>query len=1332
MIMKLKKTIIPMLICFSLILTSFGTVFAAETPRTLKTDESGTYLIGTADELFTFAELAKAAAEADKAAGGARTPLSAKLTANIDLNPGASFTYDHETGFVTAAKGGKSCIMGSGMKRTELGNFHPVYNGLCTWEEWNDESKTQEQLDEYRNTLIAQMNEKVEALGLVKWTPIGTYNMPYIGYFDGNGYTIDGLYINDNTVCYTGLFGVTGNFNYISGTADYGEVKNITVGEHSLIVGYGADTSGATGAIVGMTNFDKITGCTNNATVVGKGSGRLDLSNSGLVGGIVGYANNDVKKCVNHGTVVSRESAGGIVGNIMGNQYQQGNIIYCSNYGKVYAEAHSAEGYASGIAVNSGVGSGTAAGCGGNVESCVNYGYAEGCYVGGVIYRGSQNTEVKYCANLGTVAGTSFASGIITYINNGGFTMEGCFNAGTVKALPYEGDGTVVKRIFPLVASVYTTDYYTVKNCYNDETVCPSGGAIFRDGVEAVNSYGVTTEFFATGEPAYEMGSYNAKGWKQNLPSPAEDGKTPETYPTTDGTRRVYKVTHYCCHTDDTNKQAHKEVFYSNAYGDITNAHNPNENGICTHCGKDLRKPIFVLDTLPKAKAGKSYSVTIRLSDSVPNANGNIKETVSETDDTKYVFTHGLTGTANYSSGKGYYYHIYGIPTKEGTLTFTLSATNENGTTKKTYTIEINEADSLEIDTGTRLDNGTVGESYSGTLQCSSTDLEKTWSVAEGSVLPTGLTLAENGTISGKPTQPGDYSFTIILSVGGQTAEKTFTLKIFDEGGCKHEDKTLIKGTAATCQKDGTEDYYHCNICDCDIDKDGNFVGNKEKTATASNHSDKNGDGKCDFCGKNMPIFKRVTKESEIVCGGTYIFVTEIGDKYYALTIPPEGKLGREYTEFMNLCEITKKADGSFDFNEIENKNAIMLKTEFATKGGDLDAGTPRYGLCSVFGGKRYGLSDSGPYFWMYPNEPAKYGYRITLNDVGAARIGSVYQSWWSKPETADNGLLRAFDMTHDGKNTKFMSFYAASSYNGEKCAYDGAEMTEYPIYLYRMTDVGTMGGITFTSNDSNGTVSKSDEVMEILDLTADAELSNANGISNAVNQTVIETAIEAAENVSGNVSVQIYADITAKAATAETDEKGGKTPTSLTYSVTPKVTVLGADGNVLSTSEISDSGLNGAPITITLYTGFEPEQIIHCKKDGTNEYFYGKRSREAQNGTKTFEYENGFVTFVITDFSDFKILRTAEAEDIENKLTYDGKTLTATVNKGGSYIVVFVGYKSGRRLTYFKTSEQDFKVRANIIEVPKDVDLSKVNKIMLWKDLISLKPMCKALDMNE
>lgn len=1342
--MKLSKKILPLLMCFSLILTSVGTAFAAETTKEPQTDASGTYLIGTADELFAFAELAKATAEKDKAAGNTRTALSAKLTADINLNPGATFTYDHTTGLVTVAKDGESCIMGSGMKETELGNFHPVYNGLCTWEEWNDETKTQEQLDEYRNTLIAQMNEKVEALGLRKWTPIGTEGVPYIGYFDGDGHTVDGLYINDSTIESTGLIGTAGSLFDLPGEYVSGEIKNLTIGQNSLVVGYRADECGGTGAVVGRVNKYTVSDCTSRALVVGKGNGVAYNINSnvnvadlyGLVGGIAGLTTGKVENCVNYGTVVSRESAGGIVGNLMDYDSWYSSVRYCTNRGSIYAEAEEISGNAGGIAVNTG-GRNYRNDYGGLIEACINLGYVEGGIASGIVETAAHGARVKYCANRGKVFASTAASGIVDYIYSftGSVSVEGSYNAGTVSMLP----GSTAQNVYPIARRAFEyssggVGTHSVKNCYNDKNICPAeDAALCGAKVDAEKCYSVTTDVFATGEPTYKMGTYNSSGWRQNITAP-----NAETYPRLDGTELVYYKTHYCCCTVSKYREEHKKYFYTNTGADITDEHDTDESGKCEHCGLDTRTPIFLIDTLPEAKVGKSYSVTIRLSDSAPMVKGNIAATVSETDDTAYTFSHGLSGKAEYSYYNKYYYYISGIPTEVGELTFTLSATNENGTTKKTYTLKINQADPLEIDTEAKLDNGTVGESYWRTLQCYSTDLEKTWSVAEGSFLPEGLTLSKDGTISGKPTQAGDYTFTIVLTVGDQSTTKTFTLRIFEEGGCKHGDKTLIVGTPATCRHDGIADYYHCNICEKDIDEDGNEIWNMNNLKSASNHADKNTDGKCDFCGKNMPIFKKVTSNDGIVYGGTYIFVTKIDEKYYALAIPPEGKYGREYTELMNLCEITQKADGSFDFNELENKSAIMLKTEFAAESGSLDAGTPRYGLSSVFSDKRYGLSDGSACFDMYPNEQAKYGYRITLNETtGAALIGSVYQSWWSTPETADNGLLRAFDMTYNGENTKFMSLYAESYYNGEKANYSGATIKESPIYLYQMTDVGTTsGGITFISNDSNGTVSKTDDVMEILELTADADLSNANGIANAVSQTVVETAIAAVENVSASVSVQICADITAKAATAETDEKGNKTPTSVTYSVTPKITVVGADGNALATSTISDSDLNGAPITVTLHTGgiSYPEQIIHYKNDGTKEYFYSEWSDEVQNGAKSFEYDNGFVTFTITEFSDIKILKTAEQEESSgNSLSYDEKTqtLTATVDKDGSYTVVFAGYEKDGKLSYLKTSVQSFKVGTNTFEIPKDVEISKVNKIMLWKDLTSLQPVCGALDIT-
>ena len=52
------------------------------------------------------------------------------------------------------------------------------------------------------------------------WTPIGKNTNAYTGTFDGQGYTISGLYLNDSNLDFVGLFGYAGS---------NGTVKNVGV-----------------------------------------------------------------------------------------------------------------------------------------------------------------------------------------------------------------------------------------------------------------------------------------------------------------------------------------------------------------------------------------------------------------------------------------------------------------------------------------------------------------------------------------------------------------------------------------------------------------------------------------------------------------------------------------------------------------------------------------------------------------------------------------------------------------------------------------------------------------------------------------------------------------------------------------------------------------------------------------------------------------------------------------------------------------------------------------------------------------------------------------------
>ena len=1331
LILNIKQKLLPFFLAFITAITLLPNPAFADGETGTKPPQAadGYYLLDSAEDLYWFSDFVNNRTNSSEA-------VNARLEADIDLNPGISFAYNHETGKITVSKNnGENFHLGSGLKGTTLGAI--------------DDGET--------------------AFKLNKWTPVGNGGKAYAGTFDGNGHTVNGVYVNDENIGYAGFFGLIGDKNANNNYS--GHVKNLTVGENSIILGYKCGGSGSTGGISAMAmSIDTLVNCINRATVVGRSSSvsfNSSASSVGMVGGIVGCMAGKAENCENYGTVISDNYAGGIAGNLTGgrtNTYAQAYVSLenCRNYGEVYGNedlvsATETSGHAGGIVGNSG--GGDTAGCdGGIIAGCINFGKVRASGAAGVVYQAREGTRIKHCANRNEIAATLVSVGLVGQIDWGGCTLESSYNAGKVTLTGEGGEAAIAYPIAGLLKTFLgNSPSHTVQKCYNDSTVHPcEDNALAGANININACYSVETSVFATGEPAYKMGSWYDLRWKQNIAEPYEEGKIPEDYPNITGTRVVSHITHYCCHTDETNKQAHKKSFYSNLTKDIIDEHAPNEIGICAHCGKDLRTPIFSKDVLPEAKVGKSYNVRVGVSDDPPSLKDYIKAVVSETDDAAYSFTHGLTGKADHNWRYGYYYDISGVPSESGMLSFTLSAENENGITRKTYTLKINESDPLEITTQSKLDNAAVGSEYSRSLSVNS-DIAAAWGVAEGSALPPGLSLnRETGTIGGTPTESGKYTFSVTAECADMITAKEFNLTVLPEGGCLHEELTHIPGTAATCMKDGIADYYYCGFCDRYYKEEQckNQIWDieyalKSELKTAVMHTDENNDGICDFCNKPMPMFIKVTDEKDIVYGGTYIFVAEIGGKYYALKTPPEdGKTGeRRYSNVMGVAEIIPDANGEFAFNALYAADAIMLKTEFAAECGPLDAGKPRYGLSTVFENARYGLMGDYNVYNMYPNEPAKYGYRIALEPDKTAKIASVYNECWNVGSDGKSGgkgedilpygILRTFDMNYNEENTKFMTMQTESYYNGEKQIYSGAQMTQYPVYLYKMTVCGTVGGKSYTVSDSQNNVNIS-ELPGMLSNYQGLELSNVSGLTNAVNIAFITDTVANVQTDAAALDTRAYADISVNGYTTVTDEKGNEIAASLTYSVTPHLSITDADGAEISSYEITDESLNGAELTVSLHTGgIEPRQVIHYKKDGKKEFFYPEYSEPAINGAKTFEYESdgrggGFVTIRITDFSDIKILSVAEPET-DYAIRYDGKTLAIDCKKGGAYTIVFASYDKSGKMTIVKTLTTEFNAGVNSdVKIPEDVTLEAGDKIFLWENLKTLRPLCNAYTVNK
>ena len=167
--------------------------------------------------------------------------------------------------------------------------------------------------------------------------PVGDGNSKFTGSFDGQGFEIDGLFMDRGGSRLGGLFGWTDNVVIedtilsninVSGTdQDYGGVVGLSEDPNDLIrnvsVSGVVDGSDSTGGIVGFGSF-------SGARVI---NSKVDVEVSGNndVGGIVGYSSIELINIISRGSVSGNDKVGGMIGGM----YYGGPVNNTISFGTV-------------------------------------------------------------------------------------------------------------------------------------------------------------------------------------------------------------------------------------------------------------------------------------------------------------------------------------------------------------------------------------------------------------------------------------------------------------------------------------------------------------------------------------------------------------------------------------------------------------------------------------------------------------------------------------------------------------------------------------------------------------------------------------------------------------------------------------------------------------------------------------------------------------------------------------------------------------------------------------------------------------------------------------
>ena len=224
------------------------------------------------------------------------------------------------------------------------------------------------------------------------WTPVVNFS----GTFDGNGYSISGLYAVGST-----------QVGFIGNTTATAVIKNLTIKDSY----FEADTAVA-GIVAFVTPgtpdapaYITIENCVNYAEIV---INKKEGNSGGILGEVITTAKKEnlvvanISKCVNYGNVTSK-TGNGYIGGVVGRLSGAGTVSECANFGTITGASAIVGGVLGQLSWNGADDARYTI----LVENCLNTGAVNGTHVsGGVAARAYELVTFKNCVNLGQLTVT--------------------------------------------------------------------------------------------------------------------------------------------------------------------------------------------------------------------------------------------------------------------------------------------------------------------------------------------------------------------------------------------------------------------------------------------------------------------------------------------------------------------------------------------------------------------------------------------------------------------------------------------------------------------------------------------------------------------------------------------------------------------------------------------------------------------------------------------------------------------------------------------------------------------------------------------------------------